>query len=173
MGIFGYVSGGQSEPFLTTFSTVLYLILSPTRIVGVGPQELYLSSEGVLKAWVFIFACVFLILLGFSPGRGAGVVSKIPLPVASHILTMLLVGFSLIHISNCVRKLRDSVDSWHNAILKFQDSLNPLHLHCRLVENGLNKKVSISTCALYEVLIYSWVCWISIKLDGLLRRCQE
>jgi len=100
-------------------------------------------------------------------------VSKIPLQVSSDILTMLLVGFSLIHILSCVRKLKDTVDSWHNAILKFQDSFNPLHLHCRLVENGLNKKVSISTCALYEVLIYSWVCWIATKLDGLLRRCRE
>ena len=64
-------------------------------------------------------------------------------------------------------------------ILNIQDRLNPLHIHCRLVERGLNKGHSISICRCYGVLIYSWfscaiglavkVCtlWAGYELSGL------
>jgi hypothetical protein len=47
-------------------------------------------------------------------------------------------------------------------ILNIQDRINPLHIHCRLVERGLNKGLSISICKCYEVLFYSWFCLITV-----------
>jgi hypothetical protein len=41
--------------------------------------------------------------------------------------------------------------------LNVQDRLNPLHIHCRLVERGLNKGLSISICRCYQILFYSWL----------------
>ena len=49
----------------------------------------------------------------------------------------------------------------HDLATKFlnvQDRLNPLHIHCRLVERGLNKGLSISICKCYQVVFYSWFC---------------
>jgi hypothetical protein len=46
------------------------------------------------------------------------------------------------------------------TILNIQDRLNPLHVHCRLVERGLNKAQSISICRCYGVLFYSWFSWV-------------
>jgi hypothetical protein len=43
-------------------------------------------------------------------------------------------------------------------ILNIQDRLNPLHIHCRLVERGLNKRLSISICRCYQILFYGWLC---------------
>ncbi len=48
-----------------------------------------------------------------------------------------------------------------NVILNIQDRINPLHIHCRLVERGLNKGLSISICRYYQVLFYSWFCWFT------------
>lgn len=45
--------------------------------------------------------------------------------------------------------------------LNIQHRCNPMHLHCRLVEKGVNKGVSISICRYYEILIYSWLAWVS------------
>lgn len=47
-------------------------------------------------------------------------------------------------------------------ILNIQHHLNPLHLYCRLVERGLSKKLSILICRHYEILIYSWLVWLTI-----------
>jgi len=45
-------------------------------------------------------------------------------------------------------------------MLSIQHRLNPLHVYCRLVDNGLNKRFSLSICRYYEILIYSWlVCF--------------
>ena len=49
-----------------------------------------------------------------------------------------------------------------NIILSIQHRFNPLHVHCRLVEGGLNKRFSLSICRYYEILIYSWLVWFMI-----------
>ena len=48
--------------------------------------------------------------------------------------------------------------------LNVQHRLNPLHVYCRLVERGLNKKSSLSICRCYEILIYSSLASITIVL---------
>jgi hypothetical protein len=40
-----------------------------------------------------------------------------------------------------------------------QHRFNPLHVYCRLVERGWNKKSSLSACRYYEIFIYSWLGW--------------
>lgn len=47
-----------------------------------------------------------------------------------------------------------------NSLLEMQHRYNPLHLHCRLVEKGLSKHVSLSVCRCYEVLVYGWFMWL-------------
>ncbi len=47
-------------------------------------------------------------------------------------------------------------------MLNIQHRFNPLHVHCRLVERGLKKKSSLSICRYYEILIYSWLAWLTI-----------
>ena len=47
-------------------------------------------------------------------------------------------------------------------MLNIQHRLNPLHVYCRLVEKGLNKRLSICICKYYEVLVYSWLVWLTI-----------
>ena len=44
-----------------------------------------------------------------------------------------------------------------NMMLDIQHRFNPLHVYCRLVEKGLNKRSSLSICGYYEILIYSWL----------------
>lgn len=41
-----------------------------------------------------------------------------------------------------------------------QHRFNPLHVYCRVVERGANKRVSLVVCWLYEMFIYSWLSWI-------------
>ena len=53
-------------------------------------------------------------------------------------------------------------DTLVDKILNIQHHLNPLHVYCRLVEKGWSKRVSISICKYYEVLIYSWLAWFSM-----------
>ena len=50
-------------------------------------------------------------------------------------------------------------DTLVDKILNIQHHLNPLHVYCRLVEKGWSKRVSISICRYYEILIYSWLTW--------------
>jgi hypothetical protein len=47
-------------------------------------------------------------------------------------------------------------------LLDVQHRFNPLHVHCRLVENGLNRGLSISICRCYEILVYSWLARFSV-----------
>ena len=49
-----------------------------------------------------------------------------------------------------------------NMVLSIQHRFNPLHVYCRLVERGLNKRFSLSLCRYYEILIYSWLAWFTI-----------
>ena len=48
-----------------------------------------------------------------------------------------------------------------NMMLNIQHRFNPLHVYCRLVERGLNKKSSLSICKYYEILIYNWLSWFT------------
>jgi len=47
------------------------------------------------------------------------------------------------------------------VLLRIQHGINPLHVHCRLVERGLNKRFSLSICGYYEIFIYSWLAWFT------------
>ncbi|OPX38495.1 MAG: hypothetical protein B1H12_02310 [Desulfobacteraceae bacterium 4484_190.2] len=42
-------------------------------------------------------------------------------------------------------------------LLTIQHRLNPLHLHCRFLDRGLNRKLSASICRLYEIIIFFWL----------------
>jgi hypothetical protein len=59
-------------------------------------------------------------------------------------------------------KSKDKQNNIARTILNVQDRLNPLHVHCRLVEKGFGKSWSLSISKWYQVLIYSWLVWISI-----------
>jgi hypothetical protein len=47
-------------------------------------------------------------------------------------------------------------------MLMIQHRLNPLHVYCRLVEAGLNKRLCMPMCKWYQILIYSWLAWFSV-----------
>ncbi|MBW2107585.1 MAG: hypothetical protein JRI36_02810 [Deltaproteobacteria bacterium] len=47
-------------------------------------------------------------------------------------------------------------------LLNVQHRFNPLHVHCRLVERGVNQAVSLSICRWYEALVYGWLAWLSV-----------
>jgi hypothetical protein len=49
-------------------------------------------------------------------------------------------------------------------MLNIQHRFNPLHVYCRLVERGLNRKSSLSICRCYEILIYSSLAWFTTVL---------
>ena len=42
-------------------------------------------------------------------------------------------------------------------LLTIQHRLNPLHLHCRFLDRGLNRKLSTSICRSYEIIIFFWL----------------
>ena len=48
-----------------------------------------------------------------------------------------------------------------NMMLNIQHRFNPLHVHCRLVERGLNKRSSLSICGYYEIFIYNWLARVT------------
>ena len=48
-----------------------------------------------------------------------------------------------------------------NKILNIQHRMNPLHVYCRLVERGLNTRISVLMCKWYEILIYNWLGWLT------------
>ena len=50
-------------------------------------------------------------------------------------------------------------------MLNIQHRFNPLHVHCRLVERGLNRKSSLSICRCYEILIYSSLAWFTAVVE--------
>ncbi|RLB82043.1 MAG: hypothetical protein DRH17_07220 [Deltaproteobacteria bacterium] len=47
-------------------------------------------------------------------------------------------------------------------MFNIQHRINPLHVHCRLVERGINKPVSMRICRLYEAFVFSWLNWFII-----------
>ena len=56
-----------------------------------------------------------------------------------------------------------------DKILEIQHRCNPLHLYCRLVEKGLNKKLSMGMCKCYEMLIYRGLAWCTVLAVGICR----
>jgi hypothetical protein len=87
--------------------------------------------------------------------------------------TVWLFGSTLIGVVGIRKKLKkEPMFNYQKAmaglhalatkILNIQHRLNPLHIHCRLVERGLNKGLSISICKCYQVLFYSWFCLITV-----------
>lgn len=43
------------------------------------------------------------------------------------------------------------------GILNIQHRMNPLHIYCRLVEGGLDRRVSLVFCRSYELLVFFWL----------------
>ena len=58
-------------------------------------------------------------------------------------------------------------------MLDVQHRFNPLHVYCRLVDRGLSKKLSLSICRYYEILIYSWLAWFTIVVVWICKLTQE
>jgi hypothetical protein len=44
-----------------------------------------------------------------------------------------------------------------SRILNIQHRINPLHIYCRLVEGGLDRRVSLAFCRYYEHLVFFWL----------------
>ncbi|UCB47953.1 MAG: hypothetical protein JSW56_12405 [Deltaproteobacteria bacterium] len=44
-------------------------------------------------------------------------------------------------------------------LLAIQHRLNPLHVYCRFLDMGLNKKFSTSLCKLYGIILFIWLNW--------------
>jgi hypothetical protein len=42
-------------------------------------------------------------------------------------------------------------------ILNIQHRINPLHIYCRLVDGGLDRRVSQAFCRYYEHLVFFWL----------------
>jgi hypothetical protein len=47
-----------------------------------------------------------------------------------------------------------------NSILNIQHRINPLHIYCRLVDGGVDRRVSLIFCRYYEYLVFFWLRWI-------------
>jgi hypothetical protein len=42
-------------------------------------------------------------------------------------------------------------------ILNIQHRINPLHIYCRLIDGGLDRRVSLTFCKYYEHLVFFWL----------------
>ncbi|RLC31123.1 MAG: hypothetical protein DRH37_03755 [Deltaproteobacteria bacterium] len=42
-------------------------------------------------------------------------------------------------------------------LLNIQHRLNPLHIYCRFMDCGINRKLSAAICRSYEMIIFHWV----------------
>ena len=60
-----------------------------------------------------------------------------------------------------VKEQKAGTDNMLKVMLNIQHRFNPLHVHCRLVERGVNKRSSLSICRYYEIFIYSWLVWFT------------
>lgn len=60
-----------------------------------------------------------------------------------------------------------------NLMLIIQHRMNPLHVYCRLIERGLNRKACIAICKWYERLIYTWLAWFSVTAVKICRVCTK
>jgi hypothetical protein len=75
---------------------------------------------------------------------------------------MLLVGSGLIWVAGRMRNLRGNLNVLKLKIFEIQHRLNPLHVYCRLVGSGLSKKLSMSICKYYGIVVYSWLSWFTV-----------
>ena len=57
-------------------------------------------------------------------------------------------------------------------MLNIQHRFNPLHVHCRMVENGFGKKITTSFCKWYGILVYSWLVRLTIMAVWISRRLK-
>jgi hypothetical protein len=48
-----------------------------------------------------------------------------------------------------------------DKMLAIQHRLNPLHVYCRMVEKGMNKRLSISICKYYELFVYRTIAYLT------------
>ncbi len=59
------------------------------------------------------------------------------------------------------------------TMLNIQHRFNPLHVHCRLVERGLNKGLSALICKWYGIFIYSWLARLTVLAVWICRHLRE
>lgn len=123
-----------------------------------------------MKTWSFGVTSVFLLLVWLFPSRSTVLLSKIPALGPSEPLSMLLVGCGLICVAGRLRNLRGNLDVMKLKILQIQHRLNPLHVYCRLVNSGLNKKLSMSICKYYGIVVYSWLSWCTVVAVNVCKR---
>lgn len=58
-------------------------------------------------------------------------------------------------------------------LLKIHHRLNPLHVYCRLIERGLDRRLSFRLCRYYETLLFRWVIpltMVSLSVYRLMRK---
>jgi hypothetical protein len=115
-----------------------------------------------LKTWSFGLASVFLLLVCLFPSRSTVLLSKIPALGSSEPFSMVLVGSGLIWVARRMKNLQGNLNVLKLKIFETQHRLNPLHVYCRLVKSGLNKKLSMSICKYYGIVVYSWLSWCTV-----------
>jgi hypothetical protein len=76
--------------------------------------------------------------------------------------SMFLVGFGLICLSAFLRRVIRNLNVLYAQFFRIQHALNPLHVYCRLVDRGLSKKLSMSICKFYGIIVYSWLSWDTV-----------
>jgi hypothetical protein len=73
-------------------------------------------------------------------------------------------------LDNLTAKTKGGRYTLQNLMLALQHRLNPLHMYCRLLDMGLSKRLSGIICRYYEILMYGWLCWLSIRGNNILIR---
>ncbi|MBN2122948.1 MAG: hypothetical protein JW821_01525 [Deltaproteobacteria bacterium] len=53
-------------------------------------------------------------------------------------------------------------------LLTVQHRLNPLHVYCRFLEAGLNRRFSSTICKSYEMMFF---CWMSSAISLAVHLC--
>jgi hypothetical protein len=109
-------------------------------------------------------AVVSLTLGFFSEPRTTGL-HNITNPDTLEPFHVLFLGFALLCLAECFRKLGNAGMAWHETILHLQHTFNPLHVYCYLVKKGWGKSVSFTICKGYEKLFYRWASRLTLILD--------
>ncbi|MBN2468856.1 MAG: hypothetical protein JXD19_11980 [Deltaproteobacteria bacterium] len=58
-------------------------------------------------------------------------------------------------------------------LLGIQHFFNPLHVYCRLVESGINRRTSIRLSSYYEIIIFPWLARLTVNSLSLLRHAKK
>jgi hypothetical protein len=45
-------------------------------------------------------------------------------------------------------------------LLSIQHCLNPLHVYCRLLDRGIGRRLSLSACKTYEILLFMCLSYL-------------